>query len=742
MPKVPTYDNFQTTPGVLPNPGISNVISPEKAAIGGKQMQEFGNAVQDFGGAMGGIALDVQREANQLRVDDANNQRKELELRLTYDKETGFSNIRGVDALQRKSGKPLADEYLEYYREGVSKIADTLGNAAQKQQFIRDANQGLIQFHAAATKHEGDQFHEYALSVREGTIKNRIDEIGLNYNNPAKVDEAITSIKAATYDQARLLGKSAEWAEAQARDMTSQGHLRALGAALQNNDPKFADGYLKRNAKNMSSDDILRANGLITKQLDGQIAVETAASVMQDVVKKIDTPRDDRAFNIALNTESGNRQFSADGTPITSPKGAIGIAQIMPATGPEAAKLAGLPWDENKLRTDENYNRALGKAYFDKQLKDFGGNLAQAYAAYNAGPGATREAVKRAEKEGGNWVSYLPQETQNYVQKNMTAFAAGDGQYKKPTLLDIQTAVREKIGTGSPERLKMALDEAERQFEDVNKAVKQRNEEAVATAMRAVMENGGRFTDLPADVQAAVPPEEVGKVMDFAKKIAKGEEPETDWALYYGLKSAPTGLAQINLMAFRNRLNDTEFKELVNLQNEVIAGKSDTLDKLRSGKDVLNQFMREAGIDPSPKDTDKKGSAKVGKVWSMFEARIRTRETQLGRPLNANEQRDEAARMFVDVDVPGMLYGTNRKPYAAAYAEGQKVEIPENDRKQIVAALRAKRLVPTDDVVELMYLRQKELSNERQPVRRCRIPIHGGKTPGVYEPSYRPAAGE
>lgn len=106
--------------------------------------------------------------------------------------------------------------------------------------------------------------------------------------------------------------------------------------------------------------------------------------------------------------ESGGRQSAV------SPKGAIGVAQVMPATAPEAAALAGLPWDENKYRTDEGYNRALGQAYLAKKMEEFGGDTAKALAAYNAGAGHVNEAVQ---KHGANWLSGMPQETQRYVQK-------------------------------------------------------------------------------------------------------------------------------------------------------------------------------------------------------------------------------------------------------------------------------------------------------------------------------------
>lgn len=121
-------------------------------------------------------------------------------------------------------------------------------------------------------------------------------------------------------------------------------------------------------------------------------------------------------FDSLLWKESRGRQLRDDGTPVTSPKGAIGIAQVMPGTAPEAAKLAGLPFDENRYKTDAEYNKALGRAYFDKQLRDFG-DPAKALAAYNAGPGALRQAERAAAAAGrpDDWLSFLPAETKDYV---------------------------------------------------------------------------------------------------------------------------------------------------------------------------------------------------------------------------------------------------------------------------------------------------------------------------------------
>lgn len=125
------------------------------------------------------------------------------------------------------------------------------------------------------------------------------------------------------------------------------------------------------------------------------------------------TPNDPEGiFSRMIHTESRGRQFGANGQPLTSPAGAIGIAQVMPGTAPEAAALAGVAFDENRYRTDPEYNAALGRAYFQKQLADFGDER-QAVAAYNAGPGRIRSAIQRG---GENWESFLPAETKGYLQ--------------------------------------------------------------------------------------------------------------------------------------------------------------------------------------------------------------------------------------------------------------------------------------------------------------------------------------
>ena len=119
-------------------------------------------------------------------------------------------------------------------------------------------------------------------------------------------------------------------------------------------------------------------------------------------------------FENLIQQESRGRQFGPDGSPLRSRSGAIGIAQVMPGTAPEAARLAGVPFDENRYKSDPAYNRALGEAYYKEMVRQFGPGE-KAVAAYNAGPGRVREAVNQGGENG--WKSRLPAETKDYIQK-------------------------------------------------------------------------------------------------------------------------------------------------------------------------------------------------------------------------------------------------------------------------------------------------------------------------------------
>jgi soluble lytic murein transglycosylase len=693
MPRVPTYENFQATSNTLPQ---SYVDAPQTNVDAGRTGKMIGQGLSNLGDGLNRVAMDMAVEANQLRLDDASNQAREVARKLQFDKDSGYINLKGKDALDRPDGQSLTDEYGGKLQESLSQISQSLGNDAQRAAFARFSNGFLTGFKTDVDRHFIQESTTYGLSVAEGAQKGAMDDIALNWNNPAVINDAVTRIQAETYRQAKLQGKSATWQEAQSKALTSSAHKLGLMTALENNDPLYAEAYLKRYASQMNADDILSVKGHITKEVDNRVGMTASAEVISKMQPRIQTSDSERAFNIAINTESNGRQFAANGQPLTSAKGAIGIAQVMPDTAPEAAKLAGLDWDEAKYKNDVNYNKALGLAYFQKQLQDNGGDLSKAYAAYNAGPGALKEATKRADKEGGNWLSYLPKETQNYVAKNMGAFDAGDGKPPRPTFAEIDDALRSDPRIANhPERYKIARADAKARFEEQTQAIKQIDDDAVATAMRGVLQNGGRFSDLPQNVRAAVPPKEIDSVINFAQKISKGDDTTSPW-LYSKLANDPmkdplTGeaMSDVAFFKYRRELSDSDFKHFADeraKRNGNLAGANGPGDLNSTAiKQNIDSNLSQLGINPSPKHSDTAASGRDGAIRKFVNDYFVAAQREAGKKFTDAEVAQHVNSLFLkNQTIKGFISG-----YSGSMLGMKQSDLPDGTVKEIKAALKA-----------------------------------------------------
>lgn len=120
------------------------------------------------------------------------------------------------------------------------------------------------------------------------------------------------------------------------------------------------------------------------------------------------------------------RQESAFLESATSPAGALGLMQLMPATAKQMAKEAGVKYNEKSLTKDGRYNIQLGSTYLEKLINRFDGSYVLAAAAYNAGPGRMSDWIdtygdpRLTHTDAVDWIESIPfDETRNYVQRVM-----------------------------------------------------------------------------------------------------------------------------------------------------------------------------------------------------------------------------------------------------------------------------------------------------------------------------------
>ena len=144
MPRVPMPEGPQFQPGG--NAPQGRLAAPEASDIGQRQVMALGGAMQEFGASVGGIARDMQAQADELRITDALNQYKERALTLQHDKDAGYLRVRGKDTFDRPDGKSLTEFYGGQLANAAGDIAGTLGNDRQRAAFT----QRQVVFRAAA----------------------------------------------------------------------------------------------------------------------------------------------------------------------------------------------------------------------------------------------------------------------------------------------------------------------------------------------------------------------------------------------------------------------------------------------------------------------------------------------------------------------------------------------------------------------------------------------------------------
>ena len=707
MPVVPLPDGQQARLGGVPQ---GRIAAPQIDDTGARQTMAFGGALQELGGAAGRIAADMQAQADEVRITDALNRVKEQALTLQHDKDVGYLSVKGRDAFERADGKPLEVVYGEQLGNTISDLAGGLGNDRQRAAFVKAAGGIAVNFRGGVQEHERREYIGYQASVSEGVISTAQRDIALNWSNPDAVQAAIQRTQGEVYRQAKLMGKSAEWQEATSRKLTSDAHKLAAMSALEKGDVDFADAYLRKHSDGMEADDLFQVRKQVDEFASVRLGVAKADAIFAagaDGAQRASQAAApggsfDRMVEITLHSESRGKRYGPDGkTLLTSPAGAKGEMQVMPGTM-TAPGFGIKPADPNN---PDDVAR-VGREYLGKMLQRYGGDPAKAWAAYNWGPGAVDKAVKA---NGADWLASAPQETRNYVAQNLRML--GSGGASKParfdTLAALQALESDPALARNPKAMQAARQQLEHKARLYDARTKEQADQVFSGVLQSLIQNGGDFNALPAGQKMALAqadPAKYDDAMRFAEGLSKGKEPQTDWRLFYELSSDPATLRGVNLMAVRDKLADTEFKQLMSMQQS--AGKEQNLTALQTPMALVTQFAREAGISTNSKD--KKDAEKLGRITADVQANITAAEQAKGKKLTADEMRAVVAKSFVKVQVERPFWFNAEKP-AVLVDPSDRLVIPASERIKIVDALKRNGRPTDEQTIQALYRQHKGL---------------------------------
>lgn len=347
--------------------------------------------------------------------------REELE----SDPKTGFRNVQGYAAM----GPQFFQDTAAKLKDASNSIAEGLTDPDQKLKFQQRAQIAATQFRGAILQHQSHEMNVFTDNTEANGVALGLHDIAVNWGDDAAFDSNLARIHGLIDARGMRKGLPAAESELTKAKALDEAWTSRIQAA-KNDDPLRAMAMFRQHEKELGPhSQVVLAHELKVAVIPVNAKNAATRIMTGPLLEKMDTQMTvagEPLVNAVISQESGGNQSAV------SPKGALGAMQVMPDTGREVAADLGIPFDEQRLRTDAAYNKTLGTGYLNKQLTKYGGNQTLALAAYNAGPGKVDEWIQKfGDPRTGaitdaDFAAKIPyKETREYVPKVLSRMGPG-----------------------------------------------------------------------------------------------------------------------------------------------------------------------------------------------------------------------------------------------------------------------------------------------------------------------------
>lgn len=239
--------------------GIGNAITGMTESF-----SKFGQAVENW-----------QKEIDATRVQDASNQLNSAMLDLKYNKDTGWQQQKGKNALERPSGKSLFEETQESFKKSYDSIRATLGTARQRAAFDELYKGMSAQLGNEVNVWTTRQQIVYQDDVDRQTLESAIAQ-GMS-TDPTTRASGMAAAKAMIDKIYSRQGLDPDYSK-------GPGLVAAMSVEqlVDNGSASQARAYLEENRKYMSPTQIAKAERLIQAGEEDEIVQATASKIFAD----------------------------------------------------------------------------------------------------------------------------------------------------------------------------------------------------------------------------------------------------------------------------------------------------------------------------------------------------------------------------------------------------------------------------------------------------------------------------
>jgi len=309
------------------------------------------------------------------------------------------------------------------------------------------------------------------------------------------------------------------------------------------------------------------------------------------------------------------------------------------------------------------------------------------------------------------------------IEKNLEVGSLrGEAQRTSDKIVDKTQTLTEGLemarSIDNPELRDAVVSRVKTRFSE-DKAILDQQREARYQQAADVLEETKDRDQIPVNIWSELTLSERNAIDARSKQLASGIPPSTDWKVYYDLKTLASDstlrnkFLRENLLTYRHKLGDGEFKELVKLQTSLRQGDQKALEQAtgyRTENQIVTDTLRAIGVDP------KKDAEETALLKRRVDEEISDFSKRNNKKPNTKEVQQIVDNLVVKGEVDGFFFNPNK--FLFEVEEGDvflidSKDIPRNERLKIEEALRANNLPVTEDAIIDIYNRkiQRTLSN-------------------------------
>lgn len=392
-------------------------------------------------------------------------------------------------------------------------------------------------------------------------------------------------------------------------------------------------------------------------------------------------------------------------------------AGIMVARNDAVLSAGDLEKVQDKIRLQEAIYQqtASGKpaALVEAEMKEIRGKTHLAVISRMVDNGADLAAKSYMEKVRVD----LHGETDNAEKLVRSGTVTGEALRQADQIMAGSTSMEAALGKAgkiADQDVRLATEKRLEHLYSLKEQTKRRDEENRFQAVDSFLAKNPDPAKVPRSLWNSLPASDQEKLEKIARDRREGVQPITNWGEYYNLKTmaaAPelrSNFMRVNLLQYRDRLADSEFKELVNAQEGLRKGDEKTgklLDGIRTDQEIVNTKLKEIGIDPNTKNES--DAAKIALFRKRIDDMVIARQTETNRKATSKEIEQIVDDLTVQVRTEeGWLWDTKARKFEVNPGQKYTVkskDIPAEERAKIEQVLKRRKAPVTDEAVLRLY---------------------------------------